>query len=469
VSERLPRVAFFSPFRPDASGISDYSAELLPHLDRYWEIDLFVHGYWPVREVSEQHAVVDCARQDPVPLLSGYDAVIYHMGNSRSHTYIYDTLLRWPGLVVMHDLSVHHLLVDDMMERGRGDLYMGEMRLQYGDGAAERARRGVWGTDLPAWDSDALRFPLNRRVVDQATGILVHSRFIEERVRAMRPELLVHRLDHHCCPPSPELRDSVRAKPPGSPCVFATLGFLTPAKRIDLVLEALARLSPKRAYEYHLTGEIVFRDEVRRLVDELHLEEVVKTHGPVEKRELYRRILEADVCICLRDPTMGETSGIVMRSLACGRPVVVHDVGWFSELPDEAVVKVPAGDDEAGSLARALEALASDEEERTLRGRAALAWASARDLPSRAEGYRDFVDEGGAFPHRRVGEVFYGVAERVRSLGIPDGESLTFEALSHFSAMTIPAAAAHAEEDPPGTLGEVSALRQALASGLRAK
>jgi glycosyltransferase involved in cell wall biosynthesis len=469
MSERRPRVAYFSPFRPDVSGISDYSAELLPHLGRHWEVDLFVSGYWPLREVSERHRVVDCARQDPVPLLSGYDAVIYHMGNSRSHGYIYDTLLRWPGLVVMHDFSLHHLLVDELMDRGRGDLYVSEMRLQHGEVSAERARRGVFGADVPAWDSEALRFPLNRRVVDQATGILVHSRFIEERLRAMRPDLLVHRLDMHCLPPPPEVRASVGVRQAGAPCVFATLGFLTPHKRIDLVLEALGRISRETRFEYHLTGEIVFPKQVDRLIEEFGLEEVVTLHGHVDKTELYRRIVEADVCICLRYPTMGETSAIVMRALACGRPVVVTDVGWFSELPDDAVVKIPPGDDEVVALARALQALASDEGERARRSRAALAWARQRDLPSRAERYRRFVDEGGAFPHRRVGEAFHGVAECVRSLGLPDAQSITFEAISHFSDMTIPASDEDAQEDSTGTLGEVAALRRALAAMLAAE
>ena len=40
---------------------------------------------------------------------------------------------------------------------------------------------------------------------------------------------------------------------------------------------------------------------------------------------------------------MGETSGSSIRALSLGKPLVVCDVGWFAELPDEVALKVPAG------------------------------------------------------------------------------------------------------------------------------
>ena len=53
--------------------------------------------------------------------------------------------------------------------------------------------------------------------------------------------------------------------------------------------------------------------------------------------------------------------------------------------------------------------------------------------------------------------------------GVSDAEGMTFEVLSHFSGMTIPAGTGDAEQDPTGTLGEVGALRRSLASELQAK
>ena len=61
-----------------------------------------------------------------------------------------------------------------------------------------------------------------------------------------------------------------------------------------------------------------------------------------------------DVCVSLRAPTMGETSGTAMRALSLGKPLVVSDLGWFAELPDGVVRKVPVGEGEVDALVAAL-------------------------------------------------------------------------------------------------------------------
>jgi glycosyltransferase involved in cell wall biosynthesis len=67
----------------------------------------------------------------------------------------------------------------------------------------------------------------------------------------------------------------------------------------------------------------------------------------------------ADVLVNLRSPTMGETSGAVIRGLALGKAMLVSDVGWFSELPGDVALKVPVDSYEAETIAAALE-LAAD-------------------------------------------------------------------------------------------------------------
>ncbi len=52
-------------------------------------------------------------------------------------------------------------------------------------------------------------------------------------------------------------------------------------------------------------------------------------------------VSQDDIVVNLRSPSMGETSGSVIRALAEGRPCIVTDDAWFSELPDSAVIKIP--------------------------------------------------------------------------------------------------------------------------------
>lgn len=50
----------------------------------------------------------------------------------------------------------------------------------------------------------------------------------------------------------------------------------------------------------------------------------------------------SDICLNLRYPYNGETSGSLMRILAKGRCVIVNDIGSFSEIPDNACIKLPS-------------------------------------------------------------------------------------------------------------------------------
>src|SRR5205807_10073696 len=78
----------------------------------------------------------------------------------------------------------------------------------------------------------------------------------------------------------------------------------------------------------------------------------------VPERRLWSLMAACDAIVSLRSPTMGETSGTAIRALSLGKPLVVSDVGWFAELPDEVSLKIPADGREAEILAASLEALA---------------------------------------------------------------------------------------------------------------
>ena len=95
--------------------------------------------------------------------------------------------------------------------------------------------------------------------------------------------------------------------------------------------------------------------------------------GWVDEQRLWELLAGVDVSVNLRHPTMGETSGIAIRSLSLGKPLVVSDVGWFSELPDGAALKVPVDEHEVDTLAAALELLVAREDVREQMGRAAAA------------------------------------------------------------------------------------------------
>src|SRR5204863_9258669 len=105
-------------------------------------------------------------------------------------------------------------------------------------------------------------------------------------------------------------------------------------------------------------------------------DEAILREEYVPEDRLWSLMATCDVLVNLRHPTMGETSGAVIRALSLGKPVVVSDVGWFSELPDGAAFKVPADEREQESLTATLEELA-DPALRAQAGAAARAYVEA--------------------------------------------------------------------------------------------
>jgi SAM-dependent methyltransferase len=61
----------------------------------------------------------------------------------------------------------------------------------------------------------------------------------------------------------------------------------------------------------------------------------------------------------LRHPTVGESSGSLLRALGLGKAVLVSDVGAFREFPDDVCLKVPVGASEEDLIFEYLNLLAS--------------------------------------------------------------------------------------------------------------
>src|SRR5262249_54855480 len=113
------RVSFFSPLPPSKSGIADYSQTLIAHLSGLADLKIF-------------NAAGD-------PGQSGI--ALYQIGNNIHHDFVYETALRHPGVVVLHESNLHHLIAEITIKRGDWDAYLREVEFDAGPGALIHARR----------------------------------------------------------------------------------------------------------------------------------------------------------------------------------------------------------------------------------------------------------------------------------------------------------------------------------------
>jgi glycosyltransferase involved in cell wall biosynthesis len=395
------RVAYYSPLPPETSGIADYSALLLPALARHVRIAVVRRG----------------ARRSP----RGVDVALYHVGNDpEAHGWIVDALRRRPGVVVLHDLVLHHLVAGTTLGRGDGASYLDALEREAGVPGRLLGHGVIDGRVPPLWESRPQDFPLTGEILRRATGLIVHSRYVEERVRAAGYRGPLWRIPHPAWPVP-----SVAPAAKGADPLIGCFGHLNASKRVPELLEAFARLRTRRpAARLLLVGPLSPRFRLAERVAGLGLagQDALAHAGYVDEPRLWSLMAACDVCVSLRHPTMGETSGAALRALSLGRALVVSDAGWFSELPDDVALKVPVDAYELETLEVALDLLARDVAARTTLARNGRSYAEREHaLDAVAESYAAALElaAGGAAVDDRV---LVEVAAAARDSGLAAGD-----------------------------------------------
>jgi len=374
------------------SGISDYSEELLPYLARHAQIDLFIDDYEPSnREIVDSFSIFHHQEFERLARERRYDMCLYQMGNSPYHEYIYRQSLRHPGVTVLHDYVLHHFL--EFITVGRGDLigYIREMGYAYGLEGTGLARRMFAGGERV----QRYQYPLCERVVDSSLGLIVHSDYVARLLDEIRPGTKVTKVNQHLSlrkvPSSATARASLGLG--GDQFVVASFGLIAPGKRIDLILRAFARFKKKHPNAiYLLVGALVPPYQIEDGVHELGLDGRVKVTGHVDMDTFQAYMAACDVAINLRFPTAGETSASVIRLMGTGKPVIVSNVGWYAELPDDCCLKVDPAEREEETLLAYMEFLAANEGARQELGTTARAYIEKNhSLVGSAQGYIAFI------------------------------------------------------------------------------
>jgi glycosyltransferase involved in cell wall biosynthesis len=383
-----PRIAFFSPLPPRKSGVSDYSALLLQELKNTYEIDLYHDsGYVPEPALTRAGAEFGCCDARLFPRLAAvrdYHAVIYQMGNSRYHRFLYDTMLRYPGIVTLHDFCLAGFHLEHGHRLGRGlDYFRQELLRWYPDQASAIAQ--VVGTSWESWEElgricAGRAWYLNRPVLVTAEHVVVHSPWCLEQVRATAPEeagrveVIPLGTRPRAVPTAAE-RGAIRERfrlPPEA-LIVASFGFIN---RDKMGLEALEAFEPvarsDRSALFVFAGLESDGGAARERAAALGLSNRVRFLGRQNAADYAALIAGCDVGMNLRrPPTNGETSAALLDLLAAGIPTIVTDVATFADYPDHVVRKVRWDARGPAALALALAELASDRRARTRLGNAA--------------------------------------------------------------------------------------------------
>jgi hypothetical protein len=99
--------------------------------------------------------------------------------------------------------------------------------------------------------------------------------------------------------------------------------------------------------------------------------------GHVPEREWWRLAAAVDVCVNLRWPTAGETSGVATRLMGIGKPCIVTAGMEVSRWPEGICFPIDSGVAEVAMLREAMTWLAESPVRRREMGRSAAEWIRA--------------------------------------------------------------------------------------------
>jgi glycosyltransferase involved in cell wall biosynthesis len=417
------RVAWFSPLPPDTSGIAAYSADVLTLLDNPNE------GYSIDRFVDRPHSVSGpgSGREAPQPAVfdahdfvwkqqrGPYDLIVYQLGNARWHDYMWAYMVAYPGLVVLHDVRVHHARALQLLKQGRADDYRREFR--YGHpgappGVEEYAVEGLSGSIYYFWS-------MLQPILRTARLVAVHNARVAADLREEIPGLRVDTI-RMGVPASlaheksmPDARETVRRQMGirDGATLFVAFGHVTIEKRIAPILTAIAALVAGGADAHlMLVGQATGLPSLTELIERQGLTSRVHQTGYVADERVPTYLAAADACLCLRWPTAGETSASWLRALAASKPTVVTRLAHLADVPTldattwrpshaslaPVAISVDLLEEEAGVL-RAMSALVADGELRSELSRSGRAyWSREHGIELMAEDYRRIMRDAAA-------------------------------------------------------------------------
>ena len=353
---KRPRVALFTPLPPARTGTADYGASLAAELEKL--VALAVYEKAPAGFGPGQ-----------------FDHVVYQIGNNPYHADIYELALQHPGVVVLHEASVHYLVRSLTLSRGNHKGYLREVMYEiFGNDVGLSA-----GRYLPIETPQPHEFLMLRRLLDRSQACIVHSHYAERLVR-----LKGFRGPIGVVPHGVSLRtvDAARYRgmlglQAGTPLI-GVFGYQRPDKQIweclAMFKELLDSLPDARLL---ILGERHPQVPIEDGIRDFGLRDRVIVKGYQALDDFDGFMAACSVVLNLRQTTFGESSGTMMRAFGLGKPVIVSAIGGVRELPDDICVKIPRDRHEMQVIKECLNWLQSSPEEAAEIGAQARQWVGA--------------------------------------------------------------------------------------------
>ena len=349
------RISWLTPLETNRTEIARYSKNLIPHLKKYIRLaevtdcsDREVNHDWlsSVSEGESFSADDEGSFDDSTP--------VYNMGNNALHVDIATKQSETPGFVVLHDICLLDLAKAYSLKKNDFE-WLEALDEVYGFEALVLAKEN--DSSFESYERLASEYPLFQPFIRNALGVIVHSEYAQNIVMQYYKGPVL-KLD------LPYPVSTIRELKPHKVdvCNMIFCGHLGPNRRIENFLKAWGEVSCPDKFRFKICGDVGNKNELFRVAEEAGVSEWLEIMGYVSSSELDTLLLNADLAINLRYPTMGESSASQLRYWDNALPALVSSVGWYKEVPDDTVIKISINN-EIADIRAALENINEKPEE----------------------------------------------------------------------------------------------------------
>jgi glycosyltransferase involved in cell wall biosynthesis len=341
ITKKKPRLAFVSPLPPERTGIADYSAELIPYLSHYYDIEIVVAQEGIGHSWCENQGRVRDAQWLRVNS-SNVDRVLYHIGNSHFHAFMLPLIGEVPGTIVLHDFFLGHLIASLEKDNSK-HVWSEALYHSHGYTALKKRHQNP--------ENAIFDYPVNYQLTQNSRGIIVHSEYakslaahwnVTDSDNSIRVVPLLRATDI--------IIDKTKSREQlgidEQDLLVCSFGFLGPTKLNIRLINAWLETALPVDKKCHLVfvGENVagsYGDNLLKIIDAIKYTHNISITGYVSSDLMQIYLGAADLAVQLRTLSRGETSASVLDCMNYGLPIIVNANGSMAEIDPNAVYTLP--------------------------------------------------------------------------------------------------------------------------------
>ncbi len=330
------KIAWFTPFSVK-SAIGKYSKLATDALSKYAVVDIFL--FEKENLLQTKLKTIYCAEiGNLINKLTEYDMVVYNMGdNTPYHQCIYEVLQIKKGTIIIHDATLLGFYYGYYCNyKNMFDDFKNLYESLYNDPAENAPSRYL--------SNDGIDYGFMEHITRFCRGIIVHSDFHENIVKKVYNGPLTRIYfpfsQEYISVKSQDCKvDKDTAK-----IRMLTVGNINKNKKVLEVVKAIGQSNLlKNVYKYYIVGslgEYEYINQIETIIERYNIQDNIELIGYVDDETLSTYYRDADVLCNLRNPALEGASWSLVEQMSLGKPIIVSDNGFYSEIPKDCVFKI---------------------------------------------------------------------------------------------------------------------------------